>query len=168
MQRTTLRRALLLAVSVLAAACATEPKPYVAPVDKPLQDPLPGQAVVYLLRAPHDSLRVQVSSAEKRLVVLAQSTYTAVSLQPGRHVLRTHAWLLAAGAEVAPPLVLEVQPNTRRFFSLSGATVRFVYGMPLPQVDTAPGSHSWKEITELDAQGLMSITRVTLPDRGAL
>jgi hypothetical protein len=168
MHRIASRRALLLALSLFAAACATEPRPYVAPVDKPLQDPLPGQAIVYLLRAPHDSLRVQVSSAEQRLAVLAQSTYTAVSLQPGRHLLRTHAWLLAAGAEVAPPLELDVQPNTRRFFNLSGATVRFVYGVPLPQVDTAPGSRSWKEVSELDAQGLMSITRVTLPDQGAL
>ena len=76
----------------------------------------------------------------------------------------------------APPFHLEVQADERRFVSLSGHTAKqlglsgmiLVPGagmVPLLSSDTgtAPGTHAWKEVSEIDAQGLMSIARVVLP-----
>jgi hypothetical protein len=166
-QRPLSRRHLLLACSAALASCATEFKPYVPPVDLPLQDAPPGQALVYLLRAPHDSKVVRVVEADRHLASLDSGTYTVISLPPGRHLLRTLAGLPVFG-EMAPPLVVELAPGSRRFFALSGVSTRFVLGLPLPELETAPGSRRWTEVTELDTQGLMSIGRLVKPEAGAL
>jgi hypothetical protein len=162
--------------------CSTPPsKPYVPPADKPLQDPLPGQALIYLLRAPYDPSQLEVSLSDKVIAILPQSTYTAVSLPPGDYVLQTKSSaMFASGVPAAEPFKFVVKPNERRFFNISGATAMSpgvvavlpvrgggVVPLVLRHLGTEPAGRSWKEVTELDAQGLMSIARLVLPERNA-
>lgn len=161
--------------------CATT-QPYVAPVDVRLQDPPPGKAVVYLVRAPYDSSHVAVFSGAAKLATLPPDSYTAIALLPGEHVLITKtAATVSADAQVAPPYELRVRADERRFLNLSGLTSRrpvFVGVLPIAgggviplieqQQATKSGSLTWKEVTEIDAQGLMSIAKPALPEKGAL
>lgn len=161
-------RTLLLTFFVVLCGCVVTPKPYEPPVDIPLQDPPEGQAIVYLLRSPYDNATVAVSLLDKPLAVLPASTYTAVVLSSGRHVLLTRqSAIFGEGTDVAAPTELALKPNERRFFNLSGATARtmsFAGAMPMPgggfiplvtqSLNTKSATRAWKEVTELDAQGL--------------
>lgn len=171
-----MNRRLLLAAVVLCAGCASD-EPYELPRDVQLQDPLPGKGIVYLLRAPHDSAAVQVSVDGRPVATLPSSTYTLISLAPGRYSLTTAS--ASDRAQLAPPFLLQVEAGTRRFLNLSGPTRESakVQGLipigsgvvPLltPSLAIRDG-RTWKEVTELDAQGLMSIARLVLPDPAAL
>lgn len=168
----------LLSVTMFITGCAIDSRPYSPPIDKALQDPMPGQAIVYLLRAPYDDAGLEVSISGKTVAVLPPGTYTAVSLPPGRHTLRTRATGLFGGdSNAAQSLEIELQPDTRRFLNVSGTmveTVNFAGVIPLARGGvlpllmqgngTARGSRTWKEVRELDAQGLMSIGRLVLPE----
>ena len=151
-------------------------KPYVAPVHIGLQDPMPGQSIVYLLRAPHDAAAVLITIDNKRVAILQPETYTAIGLSPGQHALRT----MGAGSEIAPVFEFNIKPDERQFFNISGATnssmrlsglVPMAGGGVLPLFEaesrTVQGTRAWKEVKELDAQGLMSISEPVLPDRDA-
>lgn len=177
------RRFALLAVVLSAlVGCTSTPKPVAPPVDLPLQDPPPGRAIVYLLRAPYDDLAIDVSVGTRTLAKLPASTYTAVVLPPGKYTLITRVdTMLWPSRVAAPPFHLELQADERRFVSLSGHTAKqlglsgmiFVPGagmVPLLSSDTgtAPGTRAWKEVSEIDAQGLMSIARVVLPPAESL
>jgi hypothetical protein len=169
-------RACLLFAACLLAGCAAD-RPDERHDDTPLQDPLPGQAIVYLLRAPHDGARVEVAVNGRRAATLPPGTYTAITLAPGRHAIVTST--TDGARQVAPPLQVDIAAGTRRFFNLSGVTSEAVTlqgvlaldrsAIPLlePSLTTRAG-RSWKEVTELDAQGLMSIARPVLPEQGAL
>ena len=152
---------------------------YAAP--PPLQDPLPGQAVLYLLRAPHDKEEVDISIGSKPVARLASGTYTVLSLPPGRHVIGSK--LVAPGlfGGTGDPLPLEVTlaPNQRTFFYISQASTSAstTSMVPLPggvvvpifsNVNRPLGPRSWKECSEMDALGLITISRLTLPERIAL
>ena len=174
-------RCLAASLTLLAAVGCSAPRAYSPPVDIPLQDPPPGKAIVYLVRAPYDSSLIAVFSGSAKLVTLPAETYTAVVLAPGSHVLTTRgAGVLSAGSEVAPPYRLQTKADERRFLNISGATSTvpvFTGVLPvsgamiplfMPQPGTSSGSLAWKEVTELDAQGLMSIANPVLPEKGAL
>jgi len=174
-------RVLSLSIAVVLTSCAHEPRPYSPPKDIPLQDAPPGKAVVYLLRAPYDSLSIDISVANQKLAILGPSTYTAVALPPGTHSLVTKATsVFSAGGNVAPNFELTLKANERRFLNISGQTGKSpaVVGilplaggaipLLLPEQNTANGSRSWKEVSEIDAQGLMSISKTVLPEPGAL
>lgn len=171
-----MNRLFVLLVSVVIAGCAAD-RPYEPPVHIPLQDPPSGQGIVYLLRAPHDNAAVVVAIDEKVVARLSPSSYTALVLSPGTHTMTTRA--NSDRAEIAPSFFVTVAPETRRFLNLSGITSKSVSmqgvmpigGAFVPLITpslTTSGDRSWKEVTELDAQGLMSISRVVLPERGAL
>jgi hypothetical protein len=176
------RRLMLLLAVFAVAACAVAPKPYDPPVDLPLQDPPAGQAIVYLLRAPYDSSTVVVAVNGKVLAVLPGSTYTAVVVPSGRNILVTTVRsLFGTNEEEAPAFPFDIKPNERRFFNLSGLTAKtpVVVGvLPLPGIGfrplivpmqgTASGTKTWKEVAELDAQGLISISSLVLPEKDAL
>lgn len=167
---------------VAATGCALEPKPYSSPKDTPLQDPPPGKAIVYLLRAPYDSADIGVFVGGIKVATIPSGKYTAIALPPGRHVFTTRAVsIFGVGQEIAPTFSVDVQENQRRFLSISGATTKapeLVGALPMPGggavpliqsvQSTAPGSRTWKEVPELDAQGLMSISTPSLPERDAL
>lgn len=178
----SLFRSLLLAAMALVAGCAVPPKPYEPPVDVRLQEPPQDQAIVYLLRAPYDGVEIAVHVGSDRVAILPPSTYTAIVLKPGAHVLTTRtSSLLGEGAFLAPPFNLQVKANERRFLNISGVTkkeAQFTGVIPMPggammpmvtaSQATAAGSRTWKEVTELDAQGLMSIAKLVMPEKGAL
>lgn len=138
--------------------------------------------MVYLVRAPYDSSRVAVFSETAKLAILPPDSYTAIVLAPGKHLLTTKtAATLSPDVEVAPPYELRVNAEERRFLNLSGLTsggpvvagvlpIAGVGVVPLliQQQGTKSGSLTWKEVTELDAQGLMSIAKPVLPEKGAL
>lgn len=152
------------------------------PVDVRLQDPPQDKAIVYLLRAPYDGVEIAVHVGPERVAVLPPSTYTAIVLDPGTHVLTTRtSSLFWEGAFLAPPFNLQVKANERRFLNISGVTKKEAQftglipmpgGMMMPMVTatqvTAAGSRTWKDVTELDAQGLMSIAKLVMPEKGAL
>lgn len=162
---------------IFAAGCSA-PKSYVAPIDIRLQDPPPGTAVVYLVRAPYDAAHIAVFSPSAKLVVMPPETYTVLVLAPGKHLLVTrNAAVFGTESELAPPYELQVVADERRFLSLSGLTSdglvftgAVISGIPLfaRQQGTKSGSLAWKEVTEFDAQGLMSIAKPVLPEKGAL
>lgn len=166
----------------LLQACTTPSnKPYVPPKDTPLLEPPPGQALFYLLRAPYDSDAISVLVNDTPVAELRPSQYTVIALPAGKHVMRTlHAATFGTRAQIAPTIEVLAIAGERRFLNISGVTGRSVavigvlpvQGVILPllanTLDTNNGTHSWKEVTELDAQGLMSISKPVLPESGAL
>ncbi len=175
-------RRFLVVVITLVAGCAVPPKPYEPPVDIRLQDPPQDQAIVYLLRALYDGIEIAVHVGADRVAILPPSTYTAIVLKPGPHVLTTRtSSLFGEGAFLAPPFNLQLKANERRFLNISGITrkeAQFTGVIPMPggtmmpivtaTQATAAASRTWKEVTELDAQGLMSIAKLVMPEKGAL
>jgi len=142
-----------------------------------LQDPLPGQALVYLLRAPHDGLDIGVNVNAKQLVMLPPESYTALSLPAGKHVLTTFSSASSPHTPVAPPLEISVSPNQRVFYAIAGVTEKSVglsgfipigggglAPLMLPRQAIVAGSRSWKEFSELDARGLLTVSRLVLPE----
>ncbi|MES2511234.1 MAG: hypothetical protein V4625_14990 [Pseudomonadota bacterium] len=165
------------AVFSFVGGCASTPS--VHPDAVVLQDALPGQALVYLLRAPHDGMQIRVQSGDKTLITLPAESYTALSVPAGRHVFTTFSTSpFVSNTPVAPPLDVTLVPDQRVFYAISGVTERSIgFGglmpiagggvMPIfiPQSATASGSRVWKEFSELDARGLITVSRVALPDR---
>lgn len=170
-----MNRLFFLFITILIAGCAAD-RPFEPPLRIPLQDPPPGQGIVYLLRAPYDNAAVVAAIDEKVVARLPPSSYTTLVLSPGIYVMTTR--VVSNHAEIAPPISVTVAPDTRRFLNLSGNTNKSVSiqgVMPLgnamfpiftPSITTS-GGRSWKEVTELDAQGLMSISQIALPEQGA-
>jgi hypothetical protein len=168
------RRSLLALIPPSLVGCAARefcPLEFPAPVQ--LQDPLPGQAIVYLLRAPHDAVSLSISVAGRLLAELPPSTYTFASLPPGEHAL-----VAARHGEAASPSRLTVSAGERRFFYTSvpsetsntfllvpfGAGVLPLFG----RTRSPSGSRAWCECNEADAQGLISISRLVLPVQNAV
>jgi hypothetical protein len=145
-----------------------------------LQDPLPGRAIVYLIRAPHDGAEIAVRASETLLAVLPRGTYTAISLPPGIYRISSTTLstsTLLGSAESSAPLELAVSADQRRFFYLSqprstsdSLTLLPIGGGVLPALShtSAPsGPRSWKEATEREAQDLMTISKLALPEKNA-
>jgi hypothetical protein len=152
---------------MVAAGCASRefrPLEFSPPVR--LQDPLPGQAIVYLLRVPHDPAPLDVSIDGRRVASLPPSTYTVATLAPGEHTLSA----ARPGEEAKPPAsLLTVAAGERRFIytsvpSNTQTTLGFAGALPLFGRSQQPaGARAWIECSELDAQGLMSTARLVLP-----
>jgi hypothetical protein len=171
------RAAIICSLSVALLACTT-PKNF-DPKDLPplvaLQDPPEGKAIVYLLRAPHDSATLPVFLGGKKVAVLEPSTYTAAVLDPGTCLLASSP---LGRSEDAPASTLTVQAGERRFLYVSAPTSKSasLSSMYLNKVGVIPlvlpvyganGARTWKECSELDAQGFMSIGRPVRPEPGA-
>jgi len=174
------RRALLFSLCAALVGCASrefKPLEFAPPVR--LQDPLPGLAIVYLLRAPHDSVSVDVALNSTPVARLPAETYTAVSLQPGTYTITTaeSSEVKASGPGADP--VLTVSAGERRFLYTSVPTrsteslgVAFAgKGGAIPlllPVTIRVGQRTWHECNEIDAQGLMSIGKLVAPGRQLL
>jgi len=176
LELSAMSRLFVLLIAAMITGCAAD-RPFEPPVHIPLQDPPTGQGIVYLLRAPHDNAAVVVAIDEKVVARLSPGSYTALVLSPGTHTMTTRA--NSGQAEIAPSISVTVAPETRRFLNLSGITsesvsiqgVMPIAGALVPLITpsiTTRGDRSWKDVTELDAQGLMSISQVALPERGEL
>jgi hypothetical protein len=166
------RRHFTAVLLILLAACASpEFRPLVFPPDIALQDPPPGAAIVYLLRAPHDRQTVEVFFGTKALAVLPPATYTVVVVPPGRYEIKSGS---SGKSEEAPVSTLTVSAGERRFLyttvpTRTGMTIGFIPGgrigvIPLFLPGSVPaGARTWNECRELDAQGLMSTSKLVLP-----
>lgn len=162
------RRFAFAAIALILSGCSsTRFEPLTPPADVRLQDPLPGQAIAYLMRAPHDPGEVTVYLGDRQVAVLPAETYTAVSVAPGSYVLKG----VVASQEQASDggLTVTFQAGERRFFYTAVPSDSHVAFTPLPGAvtflpKTSPvGPRAWQECREVDAQGLMSIGRLVLP-----
>lgn len=166
---------------IVVGGCAGPMKPLEFPQTVTLQDPLPGQALVYLIRAPHDQLGIAVHANGRLVAVLPHGTYTAISLPSGTYRITsvTHSSSQLFGSwEAAVPLELAVAPDQRRFFYISqpsgtASSINLLFlgkggVLPLVSHSSSPtGPRIWKEATEHEAQGLLVISKVVLPEKSA-
>lgn len=162
------RRLVFATIALALSGCSsTRFEPLTPPADVRLQDPLPGQAIAYLMRAPHDPGEVTVYLGDRQVAVLPAETYTAVSVAPGRYVLKG---VVAGPAQASDSgLTVTFQAGERRFFYTAVPSDSHVGLTLLPGAVTflpksSPvGPRAWQECREVDAQGLMSIGRLVLP-----
>jgi hypothetical protein len=169
------RRLFLVAAGAAVAGCAsTEFKPLAFAPNVVLQDPLPGKAIVYVLRTPHDRPALDVYLGDRKVASLGPSTYTVLSVDPGSHELNA---ALAGSPPEVPPSTLTVKAGERRFVYTSvptrSSTALHLVGagalgvIPLMTPSVVPvGARRWTECREEDAQGLMSTSSLVLPERG--
>lgn len=171
-----MHRRFLLAVSLaLLAGCASEFKPLSFPPNVVLQDAPPGMAIVYLIRAPHDGATLPVYIDGRLVAKLPPMTYTAAVVAPGAHKIASAPH---GGNAEAPASLLAVAAGERRFLHVSAPrnTSLEVGALPIggtvaisaTHISTFSGTRTWAECSELDAQGLMSLGKLVLPERGAL
>jgi hypothetical protein len=113
------RSSVTLLVTLALVACATpQPfKPLVFAPDTRLQDPLPGKAVVYLLRVPTEGTTVTVFFNVKRMAVLPPSTFTAVMVDPGTYEVASTEGIWSSSK--TPASRLTVSAGERRFLYTS-------------------------------------------------
>lgn len=157
--------------------CANPPAP-AAPSPPPpkeiqLQDPMPGQALLYLVRIPGDSATAAVLVDGAKVATMTPDSYTAISVAPG---IRRLSATTPAGPEQTTEINLQqderrffylLAPYTRpvggsgyMFFGLLGAVVQETFNRP--GVDG--GSRVWTETPEPEAKGMMAGTTLVLPD----
>jgi len=146
-----------------------------AEADVPLQDPLPGKAIIYLLRVPNDDVHLEVLLDGAPVANLPPDKYTVISAAAGAYLLSG-----TTSKEVLPSTALVLKDGERRFFYVSGANANSLgvsttflplFGALaglLARTGTVDGSRSWKECVELDARGFMSVSSLVLPKRDAL
>ena len=175
-----LRRTVLMLGGSAVLGCATTEHPpeyYKPPPPVALQDPPPGMAVVYLIRTPHDSQTVVVHVAGMAPFLLPPETHTVLLLKPGTYALQgTRSGLFSGGQPSFAPAQLQTLADQRLFLYLSGSTGRGAQlagfipvagGGVVPLVthgmDTDADTRSWKNCSEQDAQGFLSIARYVRP-----
>ncbi|WP_124462280.1 hypothetical protein [Variovorax sp. KBW07] len=167
----------------LVAGCAgprDSAKQPVAPREIVWQKPTADDAIVYLLRSPHDKSVLVPSVDGSPTQTLPVDTYIALRLPPGTHRL--------AGAKSNTPdskidsLSIELKAGERRFFYVStalsnpdhlggsiGSAVGTQLGLVAGVVATVIiasqhkepsgfGTHRWVECEDIDARGLASIS----------
>ena len=169
-------RSLFSTFVIVGAVSGCASKVYPDPDTMALQDPLPGKAIIYLMRAPFDNARFQVYANQKLVARLPKETYTAVSLEPGSYTLRTTPF--DSDESVAPDAKVELQPDTRYFLLIAGSdravakTNVFVVVSPTPIVLFIPapysitkGTHTWRPNSEAEARPMLSIATLVLPER---
>jgi len=156
----------------------------ISPSSITLKEPQPDQALVYLLRVPNDSWSFDVTVDGSKITTLPAETYASVNLIPGEHSFAVMSSSSAVATSAS--LTLQLMPNERRFIYLSGVNEKnfassnqlapilgvvggaiggAVAGLLASGLDTASGTHSWKECSELDARGFMSISTPQMSDQ---
>ena len=164
-----LRRTIIISLALAFVACASprEFKPEDLPPFAPLRDPPEGKAVLYLLRAPHDSTTLPVYLDEKQVALLPPASYTHLVVDPKAYLVASSP---LGNSPDAPASSVALRAGQRRFLYVSATTGRAtklavtpigglgVLPLLLPSYDST-GPRTWKECTELDAQGFISISR---------
>jgi len=143
---------------LLLLACAT--KEYTPPPRAALQDPLPGLALLYVMRSPYDDAPLNLMLNEKPATKLPPSTYTVLSLSPGRYVLGTSGVVdKATGQPSIPAFAFEVQAGQRLFLHLPAPERRYVPGFSL--VPFAKGLVLPVQQTRAELTGAQQVWTVT-------
>ncbi|KQW63548.1 hypothetical protein [Variovorax sp. Root411] len=152
----------------------------VAPKDIAWLEPKDREAIVYLLRAPHDKSVLVPSVDDAPTSALPPETYIALRFPPGTYRL--------AGAKAGAPeskvvtLPIELKAGDRRFFyasavlanpdhlsdpvgtavgasfGLIGAVAATAIAASMIEQPAGYGTHRWVECADLDARGLASIS----------
>ena len=161
---------LLGALLVTGCAVSINQRPPIEPLAaSALQDPLAGQAVVYLIRAPHDRAEVSFRLGDAKKVVLPPATYAVVHLPPSIYRITSTAISDREGAEPqAAEAVLNLVAGQRRFFYTSRASITSSSLELIPiggggfvplfgRQSQVAGQRFWRECSELDALGMLSI-----------
>jgi hypothetical protein len=173
-----LRRSTLAILAVFVTACAdNKPPSYYKPGPLvPLQDPLPGLAMVYLFRAPHDLDAFHMEIDQKPPFVLKPGSYTVLSFAPGEFGMRGYAVSrFGTKSPAFQPTLLRLREGQRIFLYVSGENdSSFLLKSIVPigrggvlvdggiRTSTVAGTRSWKECNEIDAQGFISISKLQL------
>ena len=170
-----IRRFVAIALPVfLLLACAT--KEYTPPPRATLQDPLPGLALVYLMRSPYDDAPLDLMLNDKPATKLPPSTYTVLSLSPGRYVLGTPGLVdRTTGQPAIPAFAFEVQAGQRLFLHLPAPERRYVPGfsfissakgmvLPVPQTRTelTGVQRAWTVTEEQDVHWFLHYAKLYL------
>ena len=165
------RRPLLLLFPALALLGCVSPKQYTPPAKAVLQDPLPGKALVYLLRAPYDGADLELLLNGVRLSLPAYR-YTAISLEPGLYTLRTTVKGNQRNpGNAIPDLVVPLASGERLGFFLPAPERRneteFV---PLPgaaffrqRMEETGAKRTWTPATRDDFNWFIQYTKLYLP-----
>lgn len=135
-----------------------------------LQQPRAGESLIYFLRAPHDSGQLAIEVNGKKVAKLPPETYVALSFPAGKYRFLTTSGGLFGNEEMAKPLEVSLQGNERKFFHVSGIdetrvtvtgfmNVQGTGALPLIGRESVVRDRAWKECAELDAQGLITISR---------
>ncbi len=172
------RRIALMLLAVLAISCAENKPPsyYRPPPAVPLQDPLPGKAVVYLFRAPHDLDAFRIEIDGKRPFILSPGSYTVLSFPTGEFGMKGSVESrFGTRAPAFQPTMLRLREGQRVFLYVSGENdSSFFLNNIVPlgrggvlvdggiRPSTVAGTRSWKECNEIDAQGFISISKLQL------
>ena len=157
----------MISLSVAISGCAVN---YPHPNSVVLQQPRTGESLIYFLRSPHDSGQLAIEANGKHLAKLPPETYVALPLPPGEYRFITRSGGLFSNEEVAEPLEVSFRENERKFFYVSGndekrlalISVMRLQGagaVPLLGRESVVTNRMWKECSELDARGLITISR---------
>jgi len=166
------RFGLVFCFTLAVSACAHH---YPDPDRVVLQQPKAGQALIYFLRAPHDSGLLSIEVNGRRLVKLPAATYAVLSLPSGHYRFLTTSGSLFGNGEVVEPLEVSLRENERVFYHVSGIdgkqisllgiiNPRGAGPVPLLGQESIVRNRIWKECTELDARGFITISREVKPD----
>jgi hypothetical protein len=174
--KTKMIRRTLAGILLIASACTWANPPATPSAPQPtevqLQDPMPGQALLYLVRISGDTETVTVLVDGAKVATLPQNSYTAISVAPGTRRLTAST---PGGQERVTELM--AQADERRFFyllapfsrptgdfslmfGLLGAIVQETINRPV----AASGNRIWTETQEPEAKGMMAGTTLALPD----
>jgi hypothetical protein len=164
--------AALLSVPLFLSACGNwAVRDYPHPDSVVLQQATENQALIYFLRAPHDSGSFSLQVNDKRVAELPPESYVALRLSPGSYRFVTKsAGLNFGNSDMAEALEITLNPNERVFYYVSGEDdkgvslngVLAIKGaglVPLLGSESVKRNRVWKECTELDARGVITISR---------
>ena len=170
-----IRRALT-GLLLIASVCAWANPPAATATPQPkeiqLQDPMPGQALLYLVRISGDMETVTVLVDGVKVATMPPNSYTAIGVAPG-------ARRLTAATPAGQERITEIsaQADERRFFyllatfsrpagdfgqffGLLGALVQETLNRPT----ATNGNRVWTESLEPEAKGMMEGMALALPD----
>lgn len=173
------RLALAVALVLSLTGCGSV-KDYVAPTKANLLDPLPGKALVYLFRSPDDRLVIDVAVDGIKVATLGPEQHTALSLDPGAHLVTTRSPSTRPQDQL-PPFSLSVLTGKRYFLALPAPEIRTETGivgfMPIGKLAMPiPGSliretgapRAWIEVREDESHWFIFYSKPVAPAAGAL
>ena len=164
-----------LPLALLFSACAeNKPPSYYQPgPPAAMQEPAPGQALLFLFRAPHDAEIFQMDIDGKLPFELTPDSYTVLSFMPGEYGMK--GWVVGRAGARSPafePARFKLQAGQRLYLYVSGTNDSSIFLNGLTPISrrfvlvdggirpsTVAGTRSWKECSEIDAQGFIAISR---------
>jgi hypothetical protein len=176
---TPLHTRLLLAALVLMGGCAAKQE-FVPPTKANLQDPVPGTALIYLLRSPYDDEDLSVFVDSVKAAFLPAGRYTALSLAPGHHTVVT-VFSNARHREQIPPFDFEANRDQRYFLNLPAPERKTEKGLiavlPVPgavvpvmgqRVIETGAPRSWVQLREDESHWFIFYAKPIAPEPNAL